>query len=83
MNEEERLERKERILNKQMELADGGSVEMLKWLGIQYCGQSSQPNTESESLPNGFQVRRIPTKYEKEYEENREEFLKWKESTTL
>jgi hypothetical protein len=41
MTEKERQERKERILHKQMELAEGGSVEMLKWLGIQYCGQSS------------------------------------------
>ena len=43
-------ERKDAILQKQMEMAMEGNVEMLKWLGIQYCGQSSQP-TRDDELP--------------------------------
>ena len=76
-------ERKDAILQKQMEMAMNGSVEMLKWLGIQYCKQSNQPTTSDDELPQGFDVRRIPNAYEQEvvqeYEENKEEFLKWKE----
>jgi DNA-binding CsgD family transcriptional regulator len=30
------------IVKRQMEIADGGQVEMLKWLGKQYCGQSEK-----------------------------------------
>ena len=64
-------------------MAMNGSIEMLKWLGIQYCKQSNQPTTDQEELPNGFSISRIPNAYEQEivqeYEENKEEFLKWKE----
>ena len=52
-------ERKDAILHKQMEMAMNGSVEMLKWLGIQYCGQSSQPTKNDSVLPKGFNVRLI------------------------
>jgi len=52
-------ERKDAILQKQMEMAMNGSVEMLKWLGIQYCGQSSQPSRDESVLPKGFNVRLI------------------------
>ena len=52
-------ERKEAILQKQMEMAMNGSVEMLKWLGIQYCGQSNQPSKDESVLPKGFNVRLI------------------------
>ena len=51
-------ERKDAILQKQMEMAMNGSVEMLKWLGIQYCGQSNQPSRDDE-LPTGFDVELI------------------------
>ena len=81
MNKEER---KQNILDKQMEMAMNGSIEMLKWLGIQYCKQSNQPSTPQDELPNGFDIRRIPNAYEqetvKEYEKYKDEFLKWKES---
>ncbi len=52
-------ERKDAILQKQMEMAMNGSVEMLKWLGIQYCGQSNQPTKNDSVLPKGFNVRLI------------------------
>ena len=52
-------ERKDAILQKQMEMAMNGSVEMLKWLGIQYCGQSNQPSRDESVLPKGFNVRLI------------------------
>ena len=52
-------EKKDAILHKQMEMAMNGSVEMLKWLGIQYCGQSSQPTKNDSVLPKGFNVRLI------------------------
>ncbi len=52
-------ERKDAILHKQMEMAMNGSVEMLKWLGIQYCGQSNQPSRDESVLPKGFNVRLI------------------------
>ncbi|SVE30861.1 uncharacterized protein METZ01_LOCUS483715, partial [marine metagenome] len=38
----------------QFSMAMNGSVEMLKWLGIQYCKQSNHPSTPNEELPNGF-----------------------------
>ena len=79
MNKEEQ---KEAILEKQFDMAMNGSVEMLKWLGIQICGQDNKPGKESESLPQGFDVRRIPNAYEQEavqeYEENKEMFNAWK-----
>ena len=52
-------ERKDAILQKQFDMAMNGSVEMLKWLGIQYCGQSSQPTKNDSVLPKGFNVRLI------------------------
>ena len=79
MNKEEQ---KEAILEKQFDMAMNGSVEMLKWLGIQICGQGNKPTKGSEPLPQGFDVRRIPNEYEQEtvqeYEEYKEEVLKWK-----
>ena len=71
--------KKDAILKMQFSMAMNGSVEMLKWLGIQYCKQSNQPSTPNEELPRGFDIKLIPNKYEREYEENRDEFLKWKE----
>ena len=75
--------KKDAILKMQFSMAMNGSVEMLKWLGIQYCKQSNTPDEADEPLPNGFSVSRIPNAYEQEvvqeYEENKEEFLKWKE----
>ena len=52
-------ERKGAILQKQMEMAMNGSVEMLKWLGIQYCGQSNQPSRDDGELPTGFDIELI------------------------
>ena len=52
-------ERKDAILHKQMEMAMNGSVEMLKWLGIQYCGQSNQPSRDDGELPTGFDIELI------------------------
>ena len=52
-------ERKERILEMQFESAMNGSIEMLKWLGIQYCGQSNQPSRDDGELPTGFDVEII------------------------
>ena len=52
-------ERKDAILQKQFDMAMNGSVEMLKWLGIQYCGQSNQPSRDESVLPKGFNVRLI------------------------
>ena len=52
-------ERKDAILQKQFDMAMNGSIEMLKWLGIQYCGQSNQPSRDESVLPKGFNVRLI------------------------
>ena len=52
-------DRKDSILQKQMEMAMNGSVEMLKWLGIQYCGQSNQPSRDDGELPTGFDIELI------------------------
>ena len=74
--------KKDAILKMQFSMAMNGSVEILKWLGIQYCKQSNQPDSADDPLPQGFDVSRIMNAYEKEtvqeYEENREEFLEWK-----
>ena len=59
MSVKEREKRKKDILDKQFEMAMNGSVEMLKWLGIQYCGQSNQPSRDESVLPKGFNVRLI------------------------
>ena len=72
-------EQKHAVLGKQFDMAMDGSVEMLKWLGINLCGQSNQPDDGYDELPMGFDVCLIPTRGQKEYEENKEEFLKWKE----
>ena len=75
--------KKDAILKMQFSMAMNSSIEMLKWLGIQYCKQSNQPTTPQDELPNGFDIRRIPNEYEQavadEYEDYRDEFLKWKE----
>ena len=72
--------KKDAILKMQFSMAMNGSVEMLKWLGINLCGQSNQPDDADEPLPKGFDICLMPTRGQKEYEENKEEFLKWKES---
>ena len=71
-------ERKDAILQKQMEMAMNGSVEMLKWLGIQICGQDNKPTKASEPLPTGFNVSLVTSREQEEYEENREDFYAWK-----
>ena len=71
-------EKKEAILEKQFDMAMNGSVEMLKWLGIQICGQDNKPTKGSEPLPQGFNVGLIVTPEQEEYEEYKDEFLKWK-----
>lgn len=59
MTKEEKRERSDAILDKQFEMAMNGSIEMLKWLGIQYCGQDNKPDPqESQQLPKGFEIRR-------------------------
>ena len=52
-------EKKEAILEKQFDMAMNGSVEMLKWLGINLCGQSNQPDDADEPLPKGFDIELI------------------------
>ena len=73
-------EKKKAILDKQFMMAMEGSVEMLKWVGINLCGQSNQPDDADEPLPKGFDIRVIPTRGQKEYEEYKDEFLAWKET---
>ena len=75
MNKEEK---KDAILEKQFDMAMNGSVEMLKWLGIQICGQDNQPTKGSEPLPQGFDVGIIPSREVEEFEENKEMFNAWK-----
>ena len=72
-------ERKDSILQKQFDMAMNGSVEMLKWLGIQLCGQDNRPTKDSQPLPKGFDISVIPTRGQDEYELYRDEFLEWKE----
>ena len=64
MNEKDKEERKNKILDKQMDMAMNGSVEMLKWLGIQYCGQSNQPQQDESELPSGFNIVLLDDKNE-------------------
>ena len=71
-------EQKQAILEKQFDMAMNGSVEMLKWLGIQLCGQDNKPTKGSEPLPQGFDVGIIPSREVEEYEENKEMFNAWK-----
>ena len=73
-------DKKKAILEKQFEMAMEGSVEMLKWIGINLLGQSNRPDMINDELPQGFDVCLIKTPEQEEYEEYREEFLEWKES---
>ena len=73
-------EKKKAILEKQFGMAMEGSVEMLKWVGINLCGQSNKPDMSEDELPMGFNVGLIMTPEQKEFEEYRDEFLEWKES---
>ena len=73
-------EKKKAILEKQFEMAMEGSIEMLKWVGINLCGQSNKPDMSEDELPMGFNVGLIVTPEQEEYKENRDEFLEWKES---
>ena len=72
--------KKDAILKMQFSMAMNGSVEMLKWLGIQYCGQSNQPDMGDGELPMGFDIQVIKNPLQEEYEEYRDEFLAWKET---
>ena len=72
-------EKKKAILDRQFQMAMEGSIEMLKWVGINLCGQSNKPDMSDDELPMGFNVGLIKTPEQEEYEENREEFLEWKE----
>ena len=74
-----KAEKKKAILDRQFQMAMEGSIEMLKWVGINLCGQSNKPDMSEDELPMGFNVGLIVTRGQKEYEENKEEFLKWKE----
>ena len=72
-------EQKQAILEKQFDMAMNGSVEMLKWLGIQLCGQDNRPDKDKANpLPTGFDIEMINTKEMDEYEENKEMFRAWK-----
>ena len=75
-------DRKEAIIDKQFEMAMDGSVEMLKWLGINICGQSNQPTDDDNQLPSGFNITTIPNEYEQEivqeFKKHQEDFMKWK-----
>ena len=62
------------------QMAMEGSIEMLKWVGINLCGQSNKPDMSDDELPTGFNVSLINTPEQDEYEEYRDEFLEWKES---
>ena len=76
---------KEMIKEKQIEVALEGNVEMLKWLGLNLLGQDRRPNMdecEDNVLPSGFTIGLHLTKEQQEYEDYREEFLKWKKETT-
>ena len=76
-------EKKDAVLNKQFEMAMDGSIEMLKWLGIQICGQDNKPSKGSEELPKGFDIGIIPSKEQEEFEENKELFYAWKMERNL
>ena len=72
-------EQKQAILEKQFDMAMNGSVEMLKWLGIQICGQDNRPDKDKANpLPTGFDIDVINSKEMDEYEENKEMFNAWK-----
>ena len=73
-------EKKSVLEEKQFQMAMDGSIEMLKWLGIQYCGQSNQPDMGDGELPMGFDIQVIKNPLQEEYEEYRDEFLEWRET---
>ena len=53
-------EKKKAIEQKQFELAMEGNVEMLKWLGINICGQDRKPDfMDDDILPAGFDIRLV------------------------
>ena len=47
-------EKKKAIEQKQFELAMEGNVEMLKWLGINICGQDRKPDLSDGLLDLGW-----------------------------
>ena len=47
-------EKKEAIEEKQFAMAMDGSVEMLKWLGINICGQDRKPDLSDGLLDLGW-----------------------------
>ena len=50
--------KKQEVLDKQFQMAMEGSVEMLKWLGIQYCGQDNKPDVIGDEVLTGMNIRR-------------------------
>ena len=54
-----KIEKKKAILEKQFQMAMEGSIEMLKWVGINLCGQSNKPSRDDGELPTGFDVELI------------------------
>ena len=80
MSVKEKEKRKKDILDKQFEMAMNGSVEMLKWLGIQYCGQDNKPDVIGDEIATGMNIRRY-TDFELEMlsRDQQEDYLEWKE----
>ena len=52
-------DKKKTILEKQFQMAMEGSIEMLKWVGINLCGQSNKTSRDDGELPTGFDVELI------------------------
>ena len=73
-----KIEKKKAILEKQFQMAMEGSIEMLKWVGINLCGQSNKPDMSDDELPMGFDIQVIKSREQEEYEENKEDFYAWK-----
>ena len=75
-----REEQKQAILEKQFDMAMNGSVEMLKWLGIQYCGQDNKPDIIGDEIATGMNIRRY-TDFELEMlsRDQQSDYLEWKE----
>jgi|TARA_B100001971_G_C17717527_1_gene299560 hypothetical protein len=80
MSVKEKEKRRKDILDKQFEIAMNGSVEMLKWLGIQYAGQQNKPTELENEIPTGQNIRRY-TDFELEMlsREQQSDYLEWKE----
>ena len=80
MSVKEKEKRKKDILDKQFEMAMNGSIEMLKWLGIQYCGQDNKPTSLTNEVQTAINVRKY-TDFELEMlsQDQQEDFLAWKE----